>query len=166
MTIKGAPRRKGAGRPPKPTALKLNSGNPGRRPLNLNEPQYSPLAYLGAPKSIRFSKYAVDKWDYIVRELVRENVITEMDIHNLEQMCYWLGVWHDAASEVKQDGLTVPGQRGGLVAHPAIGIAAKASSQVSAYGSLLGLDPSSRQRIIGTTKDKTEDKWAAVLGGD
>jgi phage terminase small subunit len=29
----------GRGRPPKPTALKVLEGNPGKRPLNQNEPK-------------------------------------------------------------------------------------------------------------------------------
>ena len=34
------------GRKPKPTALKVLEGNPGGRPLNLNEPKSAPLSFL------------------------------------------------------------------------------------------------------------------------
>lgn len=165
MPIKGAPRRKGAGRPPKPTAMKIAQGNPGGRPLNENEPQYEALTFLGAPPAIRFSKYAVDRWDYTIRELVREKVLTEMDVHNLEQFCYWLGIWHDAAKAIRSDGLTVPGQRGGLVAHPAINVAAKASGLVAQFGALMGLDPSSRSRIIGKGKELDKNDFTSILQG-
>ena len=37
-----------SGPPPKPTALKILEGNPGRRPINLNEPK-PPLATLKPP---------------------------------------------------------------------------------------------------------------------
>lgn len=166
MGIAGAPRRKGAGRPPKPTALKIAEGNPGRRALNLNEPKYEVLDHLTPPASLAFSKFARQKWDYLVVELTRNEVLTRVDVHVLETFCYWLGIWHDAAKQLRTEGMTVEGQRGGLVQHPCIAIASKASGLVAQYGSLLGLDPSSRQRLIGPAPKNAEDKFTRILNGD
>ena len=164
--IAGARRRPGAGRKPKPTATKIAEGNPGGRALNLNEPKYEALDYMDAPQVIQFSRYAVEKWNYLIKQLILNEVLTKADLHNLEQMCYWLGIWHKAAKDIKEQGITIPGQRGGWVQNPSVGAAAKASSLVNQYSSVLGLDPTSRQRVMGPKAESKDDKYTSILAGD
>lgn len=164
--VAGARRRPGAGRKPKPTATKIAEGNPGGRQLNYDEPKYEALDYMAAPPIIKFSKYAVEKWDYLIKQLILNEVLTKADLHNLEQMCYWLGIWHEAAKDIDTQGITIPGQRGGWVQNPSVGAAAKASSLVNQYSSVLGLDPTSRQRVMGKKAETKEDRYTSILDGD
>jgi hypothetical protein len=62
------------GRKPKPTALKLVSGNPGRRPLNEHEPEH-PSIDTACPDELR-DRVARQEWDRIVPALAHGHVTT------------------------------------------------------------------------------------------
>ena len=82
----------GRGRKPKPTALKILQGNPGKRALNLEEPDFG----VGVPpKPDYFDKYASDEWDALVSILVPARVLTKGEIGILVVTC-------DAYSQFRQ----------------------------------------------------------------
>ena len=74
----------GRGRPPKPTALKLLGGNPGKRPLNYNEPQPE-LADATAPDGLAEPALAV--WHEIAPQLVALGLVTSIDRAHLARAC-------------------------------------------------------------------------------
>ena len=65
-----------AGRKPKPTALKLVTGNPGKRPLNDHEPQ--PEAAIPEVPA-HLSGEAKAEWDRIVIRLHPLGLLTDLD---------------------------------------------------------------------------------------
>lgn len=72
-----------AGRPPKPTALKVLQGNPGKRSLPKNEPK--PPVGCGKPAGL--SKRAGVVWDHVVPELIAQRVATTLDPWALAKLC-------------------------------------------------------------------------------
>ena len=67
------------GRPRKPTRLKLLEGNPGKRKLNVEEPEYAPKV----PKPDDLSPVASEWWDHVVPQLVRQGLGQSVDLHSL-----------------------------------------------------------------------------------
>lgn len=69
------------GRRPKPAALKLVTGNPGKRPISEDEPK----GVRGAPQvPAGLSKGAVDEWHRLVEELEGEQRLSLADRGTLE----------------------------------------------------------------------------------
>lgn len=69
---------------PKPTALKVLAGNPGRRPLNKLEPNYVP----GIPEKPEwFGTYASEEWDRLVGNLNGQAVFTKNDLGIMVSVC-------------------------------------------------------------------------------
>ena len=67
----------GRGRPPKPTAIKELEGNPGKRPLNKNEPK--PKAK--APKCPPWLESDAKKeWRRLSKELEAMGLLTQVDM--------------------------------------------------------------------------------------
>ena len=66
------------GRKPKPTALKVLEGNPGRRPLNKNEPKPKGKKKLQCPSY--FNAEAKKEWRRLSKVLIEMGVLTEFDI--------------------------------------------------------------------------------------
>jgi len=64
------------GIPPTPTKLKLLMGNPGRRPLNDQEPQ--PLRSIPECPS-RLTEEEREVWNVVSRKLYDMGVLTEVD---------------------------------------------------------------------------------------
>lgn len=67
----------GRGRPPKPTAVKELEGNPGKRPLNKNEPKPKQTA----PKCPSWLEPDAKKeWRRLSKELESMGLLTEVDM--------------------------------------------------------------------------------------
>lgn len=128
------------GRKPKPTALKVFEGNPGKRPLNKDEPK--PQGKAEMPDWLRPQAQAV--WERIAPQLEAIGILTKADENLLAQYCHSAELFHIADELVHKEGPVVTAGTGGTRRHPAIGIMEKCKDQMRAMGSLLGLDPSSR----------------------
>ncbi len=81
-----------AGRPPKPTALKLVTGNPGKRAINRQEPDPDYLDDLAAPAHL--PEHAKKFWNDLAPKLRKARLLTELDVSALEKLCiaemnYW-----------------------------------------------------------------------------
>lgn len=72
------------GRKPKPTHLKLVAGNPGRRPLNDQEPTPA-RTRPSAPAHV--SDKARETWGYVTAILDRMGILTEADAIGVEMLC-------------------------------------------------------------------------------
>lgn len=72
------------GQKPKPTALKLLQGNPGKRRINMQEPQFQS----GIPdKPDWFDGYASQEWDRLTSNLNGQRVFTKNDLGILVSIC-------------------------------------------------------------------------------
>ncbi|SUD80269.1 phage terminase small subunit P27 family [Pseudomonas putida] len=151
----------GRGRKPKPTAKKELAGNPGKRALNKAEPQFSRITNVDPPDWL--SERAAVVWRMLVPELLRENVLALTDLHNVEAFCTAYSNWRLAQDSVEQFGIVVESSQGSPMKNPALTAANEAMRQMVTFGSMLGLDPASRTRIIGGNKQKSTNEFAALL---
>ena len=143
------------GRPPKPTKLKILTGNPGKRPLNDHEPKPASVAPT-CPHWL--DTEAKKKWKALIPELERMGLATAVDGDTLACYCQAWAEFRVATETLKKDGRTTFGGTGGMKPHPCIAMQRSAWKAIKEFASLFGLDPSSRSRlsIPGTQEEKDE----------
>lgn len=140
------------GRKPKPTHLKLVTGNPGKRPINEREPV--PQQYLPTPPS-ELSDDAKVEWGRVAEELYRIGLLSGIDRAALAAYCQAYGRWVQAeraiAEMAKRDpltgGLLVKTTNGNAIQNPLVGTANKAMSDMVRFAAEFGMTPSARSRI-------------------
>ena len=86
------------GTKPKPTHVKLVTGNPGKRPLNEDEPEF--VSGIPEPPDFLFDDARV-VWDKLASELHQKGVLTEMDFAPLAGFCQAWARWDQAESALK-----------------------------------------------------------------
>ena len=142
-----------AGRKPIPTTLKLLNGNPGKRPLPVNEPKPAPLA----PKCPRWlNKEAKKEWRRIAPQLERLGLLTELDMATLAGYCHSYAQMIEAQAYLAKHGLSfkIPqrdreGAVVGIYAQqwPEVSIVRQCKAEMLRYSSLFGMSPSDRSRM-------------------
>jgi len=141
----------GRGRKPKPTKQKQLAGNPGKRALNNNEPEFTKLTKVEPPAWM--PDIAIGMWETIMPDLLTNDVLTVPDLHNVESFCMAYCRWRQAEEEICKVGLTIETEKT-TIKNPALTVVNEAKRQMVQFGSLLGLDPSSRQRLMGPKGDQ------------
>lgn len=157
------------GRKPKPTALKLVTGNPGKRPLPkkeakvaISEPQ--PPAFLCDDAKV--------EWGRVVSVLYAAGLMTELDRAALAAYCAAYGRWAQAerainrmaAKDELNAALMIKTTNGNAVQNPLVGIANKAKSDMVRYASEFGMTPSARSRVEANTNDEEKDHLKEFFG--
>lgn len=94
-------------RPPKPTALKLLTGNPGGRKLNDREPEPKVLDDCTPPAYL--SEAAREIWAEWAPKLTRNLLLTELDVEAFAQWCISIELARAAYKHVLEHG-TVRGR--------------------------------------------------------
>jgi P27 family predicted phage terminase small subunit len=149
------------GRKPIPTYLKLLNGNPGKRPINENEP--TPVVEIPeCPEYIAKDEIAHEEWQRIIPELYKLNLITVIDRATIELYCTQYSIYRRALEEINIKGLTVSNVRHGEKSIPHIAIAREAAKVIKSIAVEFGLTPSSRSRI-NVPSGKTEDEMEKLL---
>lgn len=143
-----------SGRPPKPTKQKELAGNPGKRAINKNEPNFGLVTNILCPEWIE--GFGRDMWEQVAPLLCKQKILSATDIQNLEVYCTAYHQFREAEEHIKTHGLVLVGATGGPVKNPAATAKNEAVKQMSSFGGLLGLDPSSRQRLTGPGNGKEE----------
>ena len=142
------------GPPPTPTRLKLLAGNPGKRPLNENEPQ--PL--LSVPECPEhLGDDARSEWLRIVPELESLGLLSQIDRAALAAYCTAYGRWTEAERELQANGLVFITPNGHQQASPYLSVANKALAQLRQFIQEFGLSPASRSRVHAQPKDDDAD---------
>lgn len=149
-----------SGRRPKPAEKKLLAGNPGKRAINVEAPDFSEVTNIDCPEWI--DGYGRDLWLTIAPQLCKERILQGTDIQNLEVYCNAYNQFRMAQKCIRDHGVTVEGAQGGMVKNPAATALKEAVSVMATYGGMLGLDPSSRQRLIGPKGKKQNNPFAAL----
>jgi len=133
-----------AGRKPKPTALKLVTGNPGHRPLNRKEPK--PEAAI--PECPEFVQGEARKtWHKVARKLHRIGLLTEIDDMALAVLCQSWAEYLEASAKLRETGMLVKSPNGYPMMNPYLAIANQAVKKVRSLLAEFGMSPSSRSRI-------------------
>ena len=131
------------GRKPKATWLKLVTGNPGHRPLNLDEPD--PSGDLVEPPAW-FSDRQRVLWGQAIRD-APPGLLRLLDSSVLEIFVVAKSVHEKAALKVAQYGAVVKGPDGAHMRSPYVGILNQQSAVMLKCAAELGFTPSSRSRV-------------------
>lgn len=92
------------GRKPKPSHLKLVTGNPGRRPLNKREAK-PPVIMPSVPEHL--SDVAKVEWGRIANELHEVGLLTRVDRAALAAYCQAYSDWVEAEEQLRRFGKVV-----------------------------------------------------------
>ena len=153
------------GRKPKPTELKKLEGNPGKRPLNANEPKPRPFR---PQKPDWLDSEASAKWDKMIPILEHMRTLTEADGDILAQYCTAYSNWERCEKIVQQlqpvHAFTAKSGDQYITQNPAYIMALKLNQLVARLGELLGLNPSARSRI-SVTELPDEEVEDLLFGG-
>lgn len=131
------------GRKPTPTQLKVIRGNPGRRPLNADEPQ--PRVLLpDPPPSVKGE--ALAEWKRRAPQLERQGLMTELDVPAFIAYCQAWGRYVDA-EEKAANREVVKTKTGYPIQNPYRAVANRALADCKAFWSDFGMTPSARSRV-------------------
>lgn len=138
------PARPGSGRKPKPTALKLLDGNPGKGPLPKNEPK--PMVAC-PPCPSWLPALAKREYRRIGAMLVSTGVMTVIDGHALTMIASSYATWVEAEKAQLEHGLLVKGRDGAPAVNPFRKVANEAFDRTRQLLVEFGMTPSSRTRV-------------------
>jgi P27 family predicted phage terminase small subunit len=139
------------GRRPKATRIKFLTGNPGKRPLNKNEPRPEPALPECPPE---LGPSAQREWNRLVIELSKLNLITNLDRAALASYCGAYALWAEATEAIQKFGTMVKSPSGYPMQSPYISIANRQAELMMRIASEFGFTPASRSRISVPSQDQ------------
>jgi P27 family predicted phage terminase small subunit len=146
------------GRRPKPTRLKVLTGNPGKRPLNMDEPRPEVVTPDCPPE---LGPVARREWDRLVGDLVALRLLTNLDRAALAAYCGAYALWAEATEAIQKYGAMVKSPSGYPIQSPYVAIANRQAEIMMRIASEFGFTPASRSRIA--TPSPTEPTLFDVL---
>ncbi|MCB2136637.1 MAG: phage terminase small subunit P27 family [Rhodobacteraceae bacterium] len=132
------------GRKPKPTALKLIDGNPGKRPIRGQEPR-PPATLPTCPAHLLPT--AKTEWKRLARVLNGIGLLTQIDRTVLAAYCQAYGRWVEAERKLADTPPLLKTPAGYVQASPWITIANRQIELMTRLMAELGLTPSARSRL-------------------
>ena len=136
------------GRKPVPTVVKLAQGNPGHRPLNIDEPVHAPMD-VTCPDDL-VDPVARAEWDRVAPTLSARGHVTLVDRAVLVGYCVKYGQWRALESEARAHAFIVATPSGYPIPNPALGMANKVFGLMLKAAAELGITPSSRSRVMAS----------------
>ena len=142
------------GNRPKPTKLKILQGNPGRRPINVLEPEPK-RGIPTMPKWLKAFPVAVKEWRRESKELDEMGVMTTAECGDLAMRAYLASQIQEMAIDIKTEGRVAYTSRMDSLGNEVMDAKTnpkciQLKNLITEYrqlGSLLGLDPSSRSKL-------------------
>ena len=154
------------GRKPKPTALKVLEGNPGKRPINEHEP-IPPKGTVKCPTWLE--PEAKKEWKRLAPSLEAMGVLTQADLTAFAGYCQAYARWKEAEEFISQHGSIFQTPSGYVQQVPQVSIAQQNLKIMQSFCSEFGLTPATRARIIanGSGKDdvSSDDPMESLLKG-
>ncbi|MCX7633239.1 MAG: phage terminase small subunit P27 family [Turneriella sp.] len=144
-------------------AIKKLEGNPGRRPLNKNEPKPDKKA----PRCPAWLEDEAKKeWKRIGKILERLGLLSEMDMAAFAGYCQAFARWKEAEEFISQHGTIIRTPNGYLQQVPQVSIAQTNLKIMLKFCEQFGLTPSARSRIAaGEGSGDPADEMEKLLGG-
>ena len=106
------------------------------------------LLSIDTPEDLR-DDVAVKMWETQSQVLIERGVLTVADAGTLLVYCNSFSMYMQAEKEISKVGLVVSTGEGGTKKNPAVNVRQDAASTLARMGSLLGLDPLSRTKLLG-----------------
>ena len=134
---------------PQPTNLKILRGNPGRRPVNADEPQ-PPADGIVMPPHL--GEVAAARWREVLPMLQAVRVMTRADVEALARYCDTWEWWLAVRAKLKAEGDTYPilndgGEIKYIAQRPEVSIAHKLAQQLRQSEADFGLTPAARASL-------------------
>jgi P27 family predicted phage terminase small subunit len=149
------------GRRPKPTRLKVLTGNPGKRPLNQTEPRPEPVIP-DCPAEL--GEVARREWNRLAGELASLKLLTNLDRAALAAYCGAYALWAEATEAIQKCGSMIKSPSGYPVQSPYLAMANRQAEIMMRIASEFGFTPASRSRIA--TPSQAEPSLFDVLDGE
>jgi len=151
-----------AGRKPKPTALKVLEGNPGKGKLNKCEP--NPGKDMPQCPDWLLDD-AKDEWNRLADKMNQMGILSEVDQAAFAAYCQSWARWKEAQEQIEINGSVFVTEKGYQQQSPWVGIANTSQKLMIQAAGEFGLTPSSRSRIIAANDSKSDlDEMEALLG--
>jgi P27 family predicted phage terminase small subunit len=133
------------GRKPIPTSIKRARGNPGKRPLNNNEPQPDKKV----PRCPSFLDADAKRiWGHLSKMLLSNGVLTEMDWLALATLCQAWSRWKYAEEHLQKFGAVILSpEKKFPIQSPYLAVSNKCVEQITKLAIEFGMTPSSRSRV-------------------
>lgn len=151
-----------AGRKTKPTKLKRNEGNPGKRPLPNKEP--SAGSTVTKPETLNERSSLI--WDKLESWLSKMELLDAADEIAMMIFCQSVDAYLTAQEFIDKNGsyYTTPTPTGGTMLRPVPQVAQRnqALIEIKAHYAEFGLTPASRSRL--GTREQEEDPLAELMG--
>lgn len=139
--------------------MKLAAGNPGKGPINHQEPQGEPIS-IHPPEWL--SDYAKESWNELVAALHPMGILYRSDYFGLMELAMALGLMREAYENVKRDGNTVPTAEGEKL-NPEVNALNQAMRNVKSLISEYGMTPAARTKVIGNAKGERKTPFQKFL---
>ena len=156
------------GRKPKPTAVKMLEGNPGKRKLNENELNVVKLTGdVPSPPSWLLPD-AKKEWKRLAKNLSDLGVLTNLDLQTFASYCQAYARWKDAERKIAERGNIIETKTGYLQQNPLINISQSNQKVMLRTAAEFGLTPSARARIIAgqESSGSGESEMEKILRGE
>jgi P27 family predicted phage terminase small subunit len=133
------------GRKPIATNVHMINGNPSKKNLNTNEPQYEDYDISNPPDYL--TGKALEYWETHAPELSAAGVLTIADAYSFAALCSKYGDWREYETEKKNSPNLIRTPSGYVQQNPYISMANKAYELFCKLLPEFGLTPSSRSRL-------------------
>lgn len=144
----------------KPTAVRILEGNPGKRPINPDEPKPTILEKYEAPEDLPERGKII--WDALSAELQRLGLLSIVDLEPFHRYIKFLLEYHEMDSKIEgKYVITVKNPDGSVkyvMQNPYISIRNKAAIEMSRLEQQFGMTPSARARMIGFLNGNAKPK--------
>ena len=156
------------GRPSKPTKIKELLGNPGNRPLNTKEPEFSEKKDHVPPPEF-LDDGAKEEWLRMMPELVANGLLTSGDMMAFTAYCVSCARWVELekmivalkAKDPIMKGYIVKGSKTSAMLNPLVRAARDEMENMMRFGARFGFSPSDRAGITAKPKED-ENPYAAL----
>ena len=144
------------GPPPKPTAIKIATGNPGKRPLNRHEPKPGGIAV--CPRHL--PKIAKREFRRVNRELKVLGLSTALDNVPLAIYAEAYARWVEAKANVAKYGMVIKTSNGNPIINPYQSVVTRAEETIYRFAIQFGFTPAARTSLTVEPPSTTANPWA------
>jgi len=150
----------------KPTVLKKLEGNPGKRPLNENEPEPVKADSKDLKPPIWLMEEAKKEWARVVPELARLNLFTKLDRSALIGYCQSWARYVEAENYLNDHATAFKTDKGYIAQVPQVSIAQKYLKICQSFMTEFGFTPSARgkMQLPSEKDDDPMENWFSQKG--
>lgn len=142
---------------PKPTALRVFEGDPGRL-LAKRHGEAQPGIPDAVPQPPEWlGKIGKAKWRELAPHLYPIGLLTAVDVDALALYCEAWDELFAMRALIDESGAVAVSEKGGEYQHPAVGIKNKAIQRIKQFGALFGVGPATRVGLNVAPPNESDD---------